>query len=34
VIVERGGHDALLAKDGRYAALWHRQLSEEDEVVT
>ena len=33
VIVERGGHDALLAKDGRYAALWHRQLSEEDAVV-
>ena len=32
VIVERGGHEALLASDGRYAALWHRQLSEDEDV--
>jgi ATP-binding cassette subfamily B protein len=33
VIVERGGHEALLSRDGRYAALWHRQLSEDEDVV-
>jgi len=33
VIVERGPHDDLLASEGRYAALWHRQLSEDGEVV-
>ncbi|MCY3879004.1 MAG: ABC transporter ATP-binding protein/permease [Rhodobacteraceae bacterium] len=30
-IVEQGSHDALLQLDGRYAAMWHRQLAEEDE---
>ena len=30
-IVERGTHDALLARDGRYAHLWNRQ--EADEVA-
>ncbi len=33
VIVEEGNHDALLAAEGRYAQLWNRQLSEEDEAA-
>ncbi|MEM6407092.1 MAG: ABC transporter ATP-binding protein/permease [Pseudomonadota bacterium] len=32
-IVERGTHEALLMKDGRYAQLWHRQISEDEELV-
>lgn len=28
-VVEQGTHDALLARDGRYAQLWYRQQSEE-----
>ena len=28
-VVEEGTHDALLARGGRYAALWHRQQSED-----
>ncbi|MEL7087919.1 MAG: ATP-binding cassette domain-containing protein, partial [Planctomycetota bacterium] len=28
-IVETGGHDALLAREGRYAQLWHRQQADE-----
>jgi ATP-binding cassette subfamily B protein len=28
-IVERGNHAALLAEDGRYAAMWRLQLREE-----
>ena len=28
-IVERGSHDDLLVKNGRYAQLWYRQQSEE-----
>ncbi len=29
-IVERGRHDALVAKDGRYAEMWRRQQAERD----
>ncbi|ABD55111.1 ABCB family ABC transporter ATP-binding protein/permease [Jannaschia sp. CCS1] len=29
-VVEEGTHDALLARDGRYAQLWHRQVADED----
>ena len=33
VIVEQGTHDALLAQEGRYSHLWHRQADEEGEQV-
>jgi ATP-binding cassette subfamily B protein len=33
VIAERGRHDDLLARDGRYAQLWHRQIAEDAEAV-
>lgn len=29
-VVEEGTHDALLALEGRYAQLWHRQVADED----
>jgi ATP-binding cassette, subfamily B, heavy metal transporter len=29
IIVEQGAHDDLLAQNGRYAQLWHRQATEE-----
>ena len=31
LIVERGTHEALLAKDGRYASMWVRQAAEEED---
>ncbi|MEJ6394902.1 ABC transporter ATP-binding protein/permease [Gymnodinialimonas sp. 2305UL16-5] len=30
IVVEEGSHEALLATDGRYAQLWHRQAADED----
>ena len=30
-VVERGTHDALLELDGRYGAMWARQIAEEDD---
>lgn len=33
VIVEQGNHDALLAREGRYAQLWNRQLSDNSEIA-
>ena len=32
-VMERGTHDALLAKGGRYAAMWARQQAEADEAA-
>jgi ATP-binding cassette, subfamily B, heavy metal transporter len=29
VVVEQGSHEALLAQEGRYAQLWHRQQNED-----
>ena len=29
-VIERGTHEALLAREGRYAQLWRRQQSEEE----
>ncbi len=33
IIVESGTHDDLLAKEGRYASLWHRQQAEEEQAA-
>ncbi|MEM9230258.1 MAG: ABC transporter ATP-binding protein/permease [Pseudomonadota bacterium] len=30
-VIERGTHEALLARAGRYAKMWHRQMSENGE---
>lgn len=32
-IVEQGSHATLLAEDGRYAALWARQVNEQDQAA-
>ena len=29
-VIERGTHDELLARQGRYSQLWHRQLADEE----
>ena len=31
-IIEQGTHDDLLARDGRYAQMWHRQAAGDDEI--
>ena len=31
VVTERGTHDELLARDGKYAAMWARQSADEEE---
>jgi len=33
-VIERGSHEDLLARDGAYAALWRRQLQEQEEERT
>jgi len=32
-VVEEGPHSDLLARNGRYAALWQRQASGQDEAA-
>ncbi len=32
-VIENGTHDDLVAQGGKYAAMWQRQLAEDDEVV-
>jgi ATP-binding cassette subfamily B protein len=32
-VTEQGTHDELLAREGRYSTMWHRQLSDEEEAA-
>jgi ATP-binding cassette subfamily B protein len=32
-VTEQGTHDALLARNGRYAAMWQRQLADEENTA-
>ena len=32
-VTEQGTHDALLSRDGRYAAMWHRQSAEDEQAA-
>ncbi len=34
VIAEQGTHDELLAREGRYHHMWHRQLADEEDAET
>jgi ATP-binding cassette subfamily B protein len=33
LVTEQGTHEALLARDGRYAAMWNRQSAEDEQVA-
>jgi len=32
-VTEQGTHDVLLSRDGRYAAMWHRQSAEDEQAA-
>ena len=31
LVIERGTHDALIDQGGKYAAMWQRQLAEDED---